>query len=169
MRTIIIIFLAAFSMTAYAQKSTVEKFIRKQAKTEGIKVQDIDIKSGDFTTQFQVEGEDIEKAMEQLEVIKILSCDSTSTAEKRLDFIIKAQNALQDEAYIELARIKSEEMEDVSLHANQMDNGLIREMIVLVKDDESVLMLYVKGKMDMTNLFSGKLFTSMVKSHKGKD
>ncbi len=126
-----------------------EKFIKKQAKTEGISLQEIDIKSEDFASQFHLEGEDFKETLEQMDVIKILASDSTSTAQTRKDFVAKAQTALQDEAYIEMARIKSDDGEDVSLYANQMDNGMIREMIVLVGESESALMIYVKGEMDL--------------------
>ncbi|RLD81854.1 MAG: hypothetical protein DRJ15_03290 [Bacteroidetes bacterium] len=162
MRIFTFMLLAVFIMTAQAQKSPVEKFIKKQAKGEGISMQEIDLKSDDFASQFQVEGEEIEEALEQLDVVKILSSDSTATSADLENFMSKAKAALQDDAYIELARIRSEDNEDVGMYANQLDNGLIREMIVLVGESESATMIYVKGNMDLAGLFSSKLFASMI-------
>ncbi len=169
MRAFTFILLSVLILTAQAQKSTVEKFVKKQAKADGISMQEIDLKSEDFAAQFQAEGEEIEKALEQLDVIKILSSDSTSTASDRESFISKAKMALGDEAYVELARVSSDDGEDVGLYANQLDNGIIREMIVLVGESESVVMIYVKGNMDFTSLLSSKMFASMIGSKKGKD
>lgn len=162
MRIFTFMLLAVFIMTAQAQKSPVEKFIKKQAKGEGISMQEIDLKSDDFASQFKVEGEGIEEALEQLDVVKILSSDSTATSADLKNFMSKAKAALRDDAYIELARITSEDNEDVGMYANQLDNGLIREMIVLVGESESATMIYVKGNMDLAGLFSSKLFASMI-------
>lgn len=169
MRALTFILLAVFVMTAQAQKSPVEKFVKKQAKADGISMQEIDLKSEDFSKQFHVEGEEIEEALQQVDVIKILSSDSTSTAADRKSFFLKAKKALEDEIYIELAKIRSDDGENVGLYANQLDNGLIREMIVLVGEGDSVVMIYVKGNMDMAGLFSSKLFASMIEGKKGKD
>ena len=169
MRIFIFILLAAFTITASAQKSSVEKFIKKQAKTEGFSVQEIDLKSEDFATQFKVEGEDIQNALEQLDIIKILSSDSSSTDASRSTFFSKAQKALANEAYIELAKVQSNDGEAVSAYANQMDNGLIREFVMLVGEDDTALMIYVKGEMDLASLFSSEMFASMIAGKKGKD
>ena len=169
MKIFTIILLAAFTLTASAQKSSVEKFIKKQAKTEGISIQEIDFKSKDFATKFQVEGEDIQEALDQLDIIKILSTDSTSTEASRMAFITKAEIALQDKAYIDLAVVRSDDGENVSIYASQKENGLISEFVVLIGESESAMMIYVKGKMDLASLFSSELFASMLGGKKGKD
>jgi len=169
MRILIFILLAAFSISAGAQKSSVEKFIKKQAKTDGFTVQEIDLKSEDFAAQFDIEGEDIQEALDQWDIIKILASDSISTNASRSSFILKAQKALANEAYIELAKIQSNDGEAVSAYANQMDNGLIREFVMLVGEDDTALMIYVKGEMDLSSLFSSEMFASMIAGKKGKD
>jgi len=169
MRIFIIILLAAFSISVSAQKSSVEKFIKKQAKTDGFSIQEIDLKSEEFSDQFKVEGKDIQEALDQLDIIRILSSDSSSTDASRSTFMSKAQKALKDKAYIELAEVRSDDGETVSAYANQMDNGIIREFVMLVGEDESTLMIYVKGKMDLASLFSSEMFASMLGGKKEKD
>ncbi|MCK4568963.1 MAG: DUF4252 domain-containing protein [Bacteroidales bacterium] len=170
MKIFTLILLAAFTITACAQKSPVEKFIKKQAKTEGISIKEIEPGSEDFNSQFQFEGEQIENALDQLDIIKVLSCDSASTtASIRDDFYSKAQDALQQEDYTELIRVHSDDNEDVSFYTNQMDNGLIREAVLLVAESHDIMMVYIKGEINLSNFFSKELLTSMQKVKSGKE
>jgi hypothetical protein len=168
MRSLIFFIMAVFMMTAYAQKSPVEKFIKKQSKSSGFAVQEIDVSSEEFTANFQIGGDDAEEILSQIEVIRILSSDSTATAASKADFLKKAHAALGNDSYTELAVVKSDG-DDVGLYANMMDNGLIREMVVLIGGGESAMMVYMKGELDMSNAFSSDLFGSMMGGKKGKD
>ena len=170
MRVFIFTLLAVFTITAYAQKSSVEKFIKKQAKKEGISIQEIEPGSGEFNAEFQFEGEKIEKALAQLDIIKIISCDSASTsASMRDDFYSKAQRALQHEDYIEIVRVHTDDNEDVGFYSNQMENGLIREAVLLVKESHDVMMVYVKGEIDLSSFLTKELVTLMKKGKNCKE
>ncbi len=170
MRVIIFTLLAVFTITAYAKKSSVEKFIKKQAKTEGISIQAIEPGSEEFNAEFQFEGEKIEKALAQLDIIKIISCDSASTtASIRDDFYSKAMDALQHEDYIEIVRVHSDDNEDVGFYYNQMEDGLIREAVLLVKESHDVMMVYVKGEIDFSNFFTKELLGLMQKGKNCKE
>ena len=168
MRAFTFILMSVFIMTAYAQKSPVEKFIKKQSKSDAFAVQEIDVKSEEFTANFQMGGDDAEEILSQIDVIKILTSDSTATSDDKADFLKKAHAALGNDSYTELALVKSDG-DDVGLYANLMDNGLIREMVVLIGGGESAMMVYMKGELDMSNAFSSDLFGSMMGGKKGKD
>jgi len=170
MRAFILILLAVFTITAYAQKSPVEKFIKKQKKTEGISIQEIEPGSEEFNAEFQFEGEKIENALAQLDIIKIISCDSASTtASARENFYSKAQVALQHEDYIEIVRVHSDDNEDVGFYSNQMENESIRELVLIVKEDYDVMMVYVKGEIDLSSFLTKELLTAMQKGKGGKE
>ena len=167
MRRLAFIMLAVVTMTACAQKSPVEKFIKKQKKVDGISLQEIDIQSEEFAAQFQAEGDEIEEVMAQLEVIKILSSDSTATETAREAFISKANKALSDDDYVALADIKDGD-ENVGVFMRYAENGLINEMVLLIGETESVNMIYVKGEIDMSKTLSSDIFSSLMGGKKGK-
>jgi hypothetical protein len=170
MRAIILILLAVFTMTAYAQKSSVEKFIKKEAKTEGISIKEIEPGSEEFSSQFNVDEGDLKEAFDQIDIIKIISADSASTTESiRQGFFTNAQAALKSEDYISLMQVSADDGDDVSIYANQTDNGMIREFVLLVNQPYDVLMVYVKAEIDMTGFLSGELLTAIMKDKKGKD
>jgi hypothetical protein len=167
MRAITFIVMAVFMMTAYAQKSPVEKFIKKQSKTDYIKVEEIDVNSKEFTAEMKLDGK-AEEILAQVEMIKILTSDSTATSSDKANFMDKAKDALDDERYTELAVVRSDG-DDVGLYAYPMDDGKIREMVVLVGGDDNTLLVYMKGKLDMSTALSSEIFSGMLGANKGKD
>jgi len=169
MRTLAFIMLAVVTMTACAQRSPVEKFIKKQKKVDGISMQEIDLKSEEFASQFQVEGDDIEEMMEQLEVIAILTSDSTASPSVRENFVSKAKNALDREEYTVLVNVQTEDQEDVGIYTRPISDGLIGEMILLVGETDNVFMVYVKGEIDMSKTLSSDIFANMLGGKKNKD
>ena len=162
MRVFISILLAVFTITAFAQRSPLGKVIDKYSGKEGISVQEIDLKSEEFTSQFKVEGEEIEAALAQLEVLKIINCEKGSASFDK--FYGKTSKALQDEAYSELMKVNSDDGEDVALYSMQLENGLVEEFVLMVKEDSGLMMIYVKGEIPMEDIgmnevlkaFSGK-------------
>ena len=133
MRIFTFIILTVFALTAFAQRSPVEKFIKKNAFEDGIS-------------------------------IKIISCDAVLTsAQTRKNFYTKATEALSDDRYTELALVHSED-ETFSLYANQKDNGLIEEVVLLVKESDEVMMVYVKGEVDLALLGTNDFLSSFIKS-----
>jgi hypothetical protein len=169
MRVIAIILMTVFSVTVIAQRSSVEKFVNKHSKKDGFSVQVIDVGSEEFAAQFKIEGDEASQALEQLEVIKILSSDSTATAEDRDAFCSKALEVLDDEDYAELLVVHADDGEEVGMFANQMENGLIREIILMVNEEDETMMIYVKGEMDMSSLFSKKLIESVMGDKKAAE
>lgn len=159
--------MAVFMMTAYAQKSPVDKFIKKQSKADYIKVEEIDVNSKEFTAEMKLDGE-AEEILAQVEMIKILTTDSTATLSEKAEFIEKAKAALTDDRYTELAMVRSDG-DDVGLYAYPMDDGKIREMVVLVGGEDNALLVCLKGHLDMSTALSSELFTGMLSGKKGKD
>ena len=160
--------MAVFMMTAYAQKSPVDKFIKKQSKADYIKVEEIDVNSKEFSAEMKLEGEEVEEILAQIDMIKILTTDSTATASDKASFVEKAKEALDDDRYTELAMIKSDG-DDVGLYTYPMDDGKIREMVVLVGGEDNALLVCLKGRLDMSTALSSELFSGMLGGNKGKD
>jgi len=169
MRTLAFIMLAVVTMTACAQRSPVEKFIKKQKKVDGISMQEIDLKSEEFAAQFQVEGEEIEEMMEQLEVIRILSSDSAASQSVRESFFSKAKNALGSDEYTVLVNVQTDDQDDVGIYTRQINDELIGEVVVLVAETDNVIMIYVKGEIDMSKTLSSDIIAKMIGGKKNKD
>lgn len=168
MRAILFIVMASFLVTANAQKSPVDKFIKKQSKADYVQVEEIEVNSKEFIAEMQLEGKDMEEVMAQIDVIKIMTTDSTATVSNKAAFIEKAQDALADDSYTELAIIKSDG-DDVGLYTYPMEDGKIREMVILVGGDDNAMMVCIKGRLDMSTALSSELFTGMLGGKKGKD
>jgi hypothetical protein len=169
MRTLAFIMLAVVTMTACAQRSPVEKFIKKQKKVDGISMQEIDLKSEEFTAQFQVEGDEIEEMMEQLEVIRILSSDSAASSSVRETFISKAKQALSSEDYNVLVNVQTDDEDDVGIYTRSINNDRIGEVVVLVGESDDVFMIYIKGDIDMSKTLSSDIFANIMCGKKSKD
>ncbi|MEE4257014.1 MAG: DUF4252 domain-containing protein [Bacteroidales bacterium] len=169
MRTLVFIMLAVVTMTAYAQRSPVEKFIKKQKKVDGISMQEIDLKSEEFAAQFQVEGGDIAEMLEQLEVIRILSSDSAASQAVRDSFIENARKALDSDDYNVLVNVHADGEDEVGIYTRPINDGLIGELVVLVGETDDVIMIYVKGKIDMSKTLSSDIISNMIGGKKSKD
>ncbi|MCK4993146.1 MAG: DUF4252 domain-containing protein [Bacteroidales bacterium] len=164
MRIFTFIILTVFALTAFAQRSPVEKFIKKNAFEDGISIKEIDPGSTEMSEKIQEEGEEVKEILAQFETIKIISCDAELTSAKtREKFYTKATEALSDDRYAELALVHSED-ETFSLYANQKSNGLIEEFVLLVKESNEVMMLYVKGEIDLAFLGMNDFLSSFMKS-----
>lgn len=168
MRVLTFILLAIFSISAYAQKSPLEKFTKKYAFGEGITITEISPGSTDFSKAFGEEEIDLKEMLNQIEVIKIINCDNEMTsAATRETFYDKAVAAVNDKRYVVLANIHTDD-EAFSVYT-QEKNGIIKEFAVLFKDGPDVGMIYVKGEIDLTN-FDSKPFLSVLNyKNKGKD
>ena len=164
MKTVTFIVLAAFALTAFAQRSPVEKFLKKNAFEDGITIKEIDLGETEFAGKMQEKGKEVKEIFAQFETIKIISCDSgMTTAQTRENFYSKAVEALADERYAQLALVHSED-ENFSLYANQKSSGLIGEFVLLVKESDEVMMVYVRGEIDLALLGTNDFLSSFMKS-----
>jgi hypothetical protein len=164
MRIFTFIILTVFALTAFAQRSPVEKFIKKNAFEDGISIKEIDPGETEFAGKMQEKDKEAKDIFAQFETIKIISCDAVLTsAQTRENFYTKATEALSDDRYTELALVHSED-ETFSLYANQKDNGLIEEVVLLVKESNEVMMVYVKGEIDLACLGTNDFLSSFIKS-----
>lgn len=168
MRALAIIMLALVTMTACAQKSPVEKFIKKQSKADYIQTKEIEVNSKEFVAEMKLEGKDVEEILAQIDMIRIITTDSTATESDKADFIANAQDALDDDRYTELAVVKSDG-DDVGLYTYPMEDGKIREMVVLVGGDDNVMMVCLTGRLDMSTALSSELFSGMMGGKKSKE
>lgn len=168
MRTLAFIMLAVVTLTACAQKSPVDKFIKKQSKADYIQMKEIEVNSKEFVAEMKLEGKDVEEILAQIDMIRIITTDSTATESDKADFIAKAQDALDDDRYTELAVVKSDG-DDVGLYTYPMEDGKIREMVVLVGGDDNAMMVCLTGRLDMSTALSSELFSGMLGGKKGKD
>jgi hypothetical protein len=170
MRLLTIIVLMAFTLTAVAQKSPLEKVINKYGEKDGISTQVFEPGSEEFQDQFKMQGEAVNKALDKIEVLKVINVDTKETSLTTYNkFYGKVLSALEDERYAELMKINSDNGEYVSIHMNQDENGSVNELVAIIIQEEEFIMVYVKGVMDMSNLNIGELISSFVKNKKDKD
>ena len=164
MKIFTFIILTVFAFTAFAQRSPAEKFIKRNAFEEGINIQEIDLGETEFAGKMQEKDKEVKEIFAQFETIKIISCDSAMTsAQTRESFYSKALDALADDRYAQLAHVHSED-ESFSLYANQKSSGLIEEFVLLVKEPDEVMMVYVKGEIDLAILGTNDFLSSFMKS-----
>lgn len=155
MRTIIFIILATFTLTSFAQRSPVEKFIKKNAYENGVTVQEIHPGEMELDGQFKLEGKELKKALDQIEVIKIISVDNEKASlSQREEFHEKALKALDNKKYMELVEVNTDE-EQVGMYAYQKNDGNLREMIILVNEADNLLMVFIEGDINL-GLFASK-------------
>jgi hypothetical protein len=164
MRIFTFIILTVFALTAFAQRSPVEKFIKKNAYEDGITIKEIDLGETEFAGKMQEKGKEVKEIFAQFETIKIINCDTGMTSmQTREKFFAKATEALSDERYAKLALVHSED-ESFSLYANQKSSGLIAEFVLLVKESNEVMMVYVKGEIDLALLGTNDFLSSFMKN-----
>lgn len=170
MRIFAFIILTVFTLTAIAQHTPLEKVINKYADKEGVSVKEIKPGSEEFKGQFKLEGDEINEALAQLESFKIISVDTEVTSLSTFDkFYNKTVSALDDDRYMELMKVHADDGEDVSFYVNQREDGAFREIVLLVNQGTSFMMVYVKGEINMSDLNFGELMSALTCKQKDKD
>lgn len=169
MRIATFIILAVFALSTYAQKSPVEKAVKKYGGKKGIAVELIDPSSDDFQKNVQGKDNAVSKSMNQLDFIKIIKPDTLESSQVAVDrFLTHVQSALEDDSYATIFEVSGDDGEDVSMHVNQSADGVFREMALLVQEEDDFTMIYMKGEVDM-NAFDFGDFLSVLGSDKKKD
>ncbi len=170
MKALTFILLVVFTMTAYAQKSPVEKFIEKNAYEKGITMKEILPGSTEFTGELKLQGDDIKQALEQIEIIQVIRCETEKTSSKtRNEFYSKAMAALTDDSYISMMSVKTDDGDNVGFYANQKEDGKLNEVILMVKEKDEVMMAYVKGDIDLSFFLSQEFFSSLSNCDKNSE
>lgn len=161
MRAITFIILALLVVTATAQKSPVEKFIKKNAYEGGISVQEIDPNSTETSPEASSEGMSFKDVATNFDNIMIIQCDPEMTSEKtRADFYTKASDALDNDKYIELVSIHDND-EAFDIFVYQKKPEIVNEIVSLIKDGEEVSMLYIKCDIDLKTFDLQPLINAM--------
>lgn len=169
MRIATFIILAVFALSTYAQKSPVEKAVKKYGGKKGIAIEVIDPSSDDFQEKMHNKDNAVSKSMDQLDFIKIIKPDTLEASQTAVDrFLTHVQSALQDDSYATIFEVRGEDGEDVSMHVSQSPDGVFREMALLVEEKDDFTMIYMKGEVDM-NAFDFGDFLSVLGSDKKKD
>lgn len=170
MKIFTLIVLTVFTITAIAQKTPLEKVINKYADKKGVSIKEIEPGSEEFKGQFHVEGDEINEVLVQLESIKIINVDtkaaSLSTFKKFYDNTVIA---LEDDRYSELMKVNADDGEDVSFHVNRQEDGLFKEIVLLVNQGTGFMMVYVKGEIDMSDFNFGEFMSAFTCGQKKKD
>jgi len=169
MRIATFVILAVFAFATYAQRSPVEKAVKKYGEKKGIMVEVIDASSDEFKSMTQSKDNAVSKSMDQLDFIKIIRPDTLEISQKAVDrFLTNVRSALQDDSYARVFEVNDDDGEYVSMHVSQSGDGVFHEMALLIEEQDDFTMIYMKGDVDM-NEFNFGDFLSVITGDKKKD
>ncbi|HSG68086.1 MAG TPA: DUF4252 domain-containing protein [Bacteroidales bacterium] len=161
MKNILIVFLAVCSIVTYAQQSPVEKVIDKFDGKAGISVQDISSGTETWDKLMKTDKVELREVLAKMETLKIVNCDtkeaSLSTCKK---FHEKLDNSVEDKRYAEILQVHGDDGEQVGFHISQLEDGSLREVVLLVDQGKGFLLVYMKGTIDMSSLNLGDIMSA---------
>jgi hypothetical protein len=166
--TILIIFITAFGLVSFGQRSPVDKLLKKYDWNQGLTLKEIHPGSTEFTSELKIEGEEIEKAIASIDRVNIIKGDEASSSpDIRNAFFKDVSKALDNKVYTALFQVNADDGERVGLYANQKEDTHYSEFVLIVKETESLMMVQVKGDIDISDFNLGELVKNL-ESSKGK-
>ena len=168
MRTIIVFILAAFTLSAGAQKTPLEKFVKKYAYEPGISVDVIEPASSEFPAFSEIDGPEAREVLAQFEYIRFIRCNAEETSpETRGLFYSKAMETLQEQRYRELINVNTPK-DEIGFYASQEKNGVISEMALLIRETDDVMMIHARGEFKPGSIGMKELLSAMAKGKMNK-
>lgn len=166
--TVLIILFTAFGLVSFGQRSPVDKLLNKYDWNQGLTLKEIHPGSTEFTSEFKIEGEEFEKAIASIDLVNIIKGNEASSSPRiRNSFYRDVAKALDDKTYTALFQVNDDDGERVGLYANQKEDTHYSEFVLIVKETESLMMVQVKGDIDISEINLGELVKNL-KSSKGK-
>lgn len=161
MRTFVLIFLTLFAFTSFAQRSPLDRFLVKYDWNQGLTMKEIKPGSTEFSDEFKMKGEAFDEAMASIDKVRIIKGDSASSSpDTRNAFFNEAYEIIRDKDYAALIHVHASDGENVGLYASKRKSGSISEFIFLMNGENSLLMIQLKGDIDINEFpFSGIMQT----------
>lgn len=169
MRTsILIILITAFGLVSFGQRSPVDKLLKKYDWNQGLSLKEIYPGSTEFSSELKIDGEEFKKAVASIDRVNIIKGDKASASSKvRKSFYKDVSKALDNDDYIALFQVNDDDGERVGLYASQEKDTHYSEFVLIVNQTESLLMVQVKGDIDISDINLGELLKNL-ESQKGQ-
>ena len=168
MKNIIFILLACFTLSTFAQKSPVDKFLKKYDWDNGLVMKEMKPGSEEFSDEFKLNGQAISELLEKVEKLTIINGDSSSLPSTRNAFYNDAFEVLKDDGYTNIVQVNSDDGDKVGIYTSLHKNGNIKEVVFLLLEENNLLMMVVKADLDLSELGLGDIIKCLEKDHSDK-
>lgn len=162
MRKLIFIILAGISLSGFAQRSPVDKFLKKYDFEQGITINEMKPGSPEFAEELKVKGEAIDKLLEKVEKLTIVKGDSASNPLARKTFFDEASAVLKNDMYTNIVHVNSDG-EKICIYLSHHKSGNIREVVFLLLEEDNMLMMNVTADLDMSQLGLNEILECLTK------
>lgn len=151
-KSLIILSLALMPLLAATQTNPVERVFRKYAGMEG--VTSIQISSGMFRMLASIDtsDEDLRNLASSVSSVLILHAPGLQADMGGMNFYNEVLKDLQVEKYQELMKVNSSDQQVLFLADEE--NGLIKELLMLVGGDGDNALICIRGNLNMKQLSS---------------
>jgi hypothetical protein len=168
----LIVILAGLMLPLFlsAQDTPLSALYKNFAGEPGFSTTEILPGSTSFEWEKEMDAGRIKELMKSIESIRIVNCNGDEANSKQEKAWKKMEKAASDERYVNIMNVKSDD-DEVYLYRMAGESGKTRELALLVKYDNGVMLLTMTGDMDMSAIFSKdnmEAFLEMGKCFKDK-
>ena len=162
MKYLFFFLLTISSLAAIAQPSPVEKAISKYDGKKGVHVQDLSPGTETWDKMMKEKNGTLHDLLEQLETLKVIKCDPESASLATCNkFYDRLSEATKDSRYFGILEVTDDDGEHVGMYMNKLDDGSLHEAVLLVEEDESFLLVYLKGTIDISKINLGEIMNAL--------
>lgn len=169
MKKLAFIVLACITFSAVAQKTAVDKFLKKYDWGQGIAMNEMKPGSQEFCDEMKLNGKAVDELLKKVDKLIIVKGDSASDLSARKSFYSSAFDVLKNEEYKNVVQVNSDDGDKVGIYTSQHKNGNFHEIVFLLIEEDNLLMMIVKGDFDMSEFGLGDLMKIFDRHEHNKD
>lgn len=156
-KSVLLIFILAPMIGMAQYQSPVEQLFGKYAGQDGFTSVNVTKELFQMIMKMDIQGEgtedvkDMQKMMEQLDGLKVITYENTENPEKAKTLYKEFSGLFPSGSFTELMVIK-ENGNNIRFLTKQDDNGKIQELVMLAEEDGEVTVLSLVGRIDMSTV-----------------
>ena len=161
MKKLIVIMIAAFlPVILTAQNTPLSSLYDRYASEPGFETTEILPGSMSFDWEKTADNVQVKEMMQDIESIRILKFKSEKTTADQDKLWKKMQKTAADEQYTEVVTVNADKLR-VNMFMMKGPDGNTREIAMLERDDNGIMMVTVTGNMDFSKMFSPESMKSL--------
>jgi len=161
MKKLIVIMIAAFlPVILTAQSTPLSSFYDRYTSEPGFETTEILPGSMSFDWGKTAENEQVKEMMQNIESIRILKFKSDKANADQDKLWKKMQKTAAAEQYTEVVTVNADKVR-VNMFMMKGPDGITREIAMLERDENGIMMVTVTGTMDFSKMFSPESMQSL--------